>query len=169
MKTRDEAEAAAAFYERTGQIDAAYSKQDPTQWKPLVLVHEDGRVIGREQPPKWFARKVAAAQCPASQPRMQRPVARSRERRAHRTSRTRRAGPDDDSGEPEPASDALTFAAHLLDHLKAFDAVLRSEFRDLHSLSAVTYDLLNREVAAMREAVGLFLETERVAEAVADA
>lgn len=132
-----------------------------------LTVGEASRVILHFDHAKESLRvEVLPAPCAA---RMQRPVARPRERRAHRTSRTRRAGPDDDSGEPAPASDALTFAAHLLEHLKAFDAVLRSEFRDLHSLSAVTYDLLNREVVAMREAVGLFLETERVAEAVADA
>lgn len=93
----DDEQAQMDWYERTGQIDAAYRKQDPRTWKPLKLI-VDGQVV-REQPPRWFIKKARAAR----RPQVVRPApARPRARTSHRTSSPTRGSPDDDAdGDPE--------------------------------------------------------------------
>jgi hypothetical protein len=98
--------------------------------------------------------------------RRPRAVARPRERRAHRSAASTRAGPDDDPAEPELASDALAFGIALRSHLRAVAAVLESEHREVGGITPASYEVLAREVHSLRYAVAAFIEAERVALAV---
>lgn len=125
-----------------------------------------GKIVERYRQKRGLPETGVTTRPPAPTPQA-RPVARPRERHAHRTTRASRAGPDDDPGEPEPPrSDALSFAVALQSHLRSFAAVLESEHRQLHGITETSYDVLNREVVALRSTVAVYIEAEKVARAV---